>query len=59
MLLSYINDILCHSSRSNMEWFYKELVARFECKEPQWLSIRQPLDHLGTPYFRILKAFIS
>ena len=42
-----------------MEWFYKELVARFECKEPQWLSIRQPLDHLGTPYFRILKAFIS
>ena len=45
MLPSYTSDMLCQGSRSNAEWFYKELAAQFECKEPQWLGIRRPLDH--------------
>ena len=51
-LPSYVDDILCRSSRSNAEWFYKELAARSECKEPQWLSIRRQLDHLGMAVFQ-------
>ena len=51
LILLYVDDILCDGEEDDIKWFFKKLSTkhggRFECKEPAWLSIDTPIDHLG------------
>ena len=46
MVLSYCDDIMCHSRQSDMEWFFAQLSVRFDIKPPMYLSKGNMLDHL-------------
>ena len=45
-VLSYCDDIMCWGRRSDVEWFFTQLGARFDIKPPTYLSKDNMLDHL-------------
>ena len=46
-MLSYCDDLMCRGRRSDIEWFFAELSARFDIRPPTYLSKDTMLDHLG------------
>ena len=46
-MLSYCDDIMCRGRRSDVDWFFAQLGARFDIKEPTYLNKGNMLDHLG------------
>ena len=47
LLLLYVDDILCDGEEEDIQWFIARLRNRFKCKDEQWLTKDNPLDHLG------------
>lgn len=47
LVLLYVDDALADGEQEDVEWFFKELGKRFECKDPDWLAPGEPLDYLG------------
>ena len=46
-LVLVVDDILCRGSKEATEAFYKSLEARFECKDPSYLTEEVPLTYVG------------
>ena len=47
LVITYVDDVFVDGERADIEWFFKELDKRFDCKEAEWLSPINPVDHLG------------
>ena len=52
IVITYVDDLLVRAERADVEWFMAELAGRFDCKNPQYLDVGKPLDHLGMTVFR-------
>ena len=37
----------CDGEEEDIQWFIERLKSRFRCKDEQWLTKDNPLDHLG------------
>ena len=46
-LCSYVDDLLIKSDRATVEHVLKLIGERFQCKDPTFLGVGSPLDHLG------------
>ena len=47
LVLLYVDDILCDGAEEDCQWFIEKLAERFKCKDAEWLSMENQLDHLG------------
>mgnify|MGYP001278094828 FL=1 len=47
LVLLYVDDILCDGAEEDCQWFIEKLAERFKCKDSEWLSMENQLDHLG------------
>ena len=46
-IVLFCDDFLCRGSREVSEKFYTALAERFECKDPTWLSVEDPMTFTG------------
>ena len=44
LVITYVDDVFVDGERADIEWFFKELDKRFDCKEAEWLSPINPVD---------------
>ena len=47
VLLLYVDDILADGEPADVEWFFQTLAERFNCKDPEYLTMESGLDYLG------------
>ena len=47
VLLLYVDDILADGEPADVEWFFQILAERFNCKDPEYLTMESGLDYLG------------
>jgi hypothetical protein len=47
LIITYVDDVFADGERADIEWFFSELDKRFECKEAEWLTPTNAIDHLG------------
>ena len=47
LIITYVDDLAIKATESDAEWFMGLLRARFTCKDPEKLTVDQPLDYLG------------
>ena len=47
VLLLYVDDILADGESADVEWPFQLLADRFNCKDPEYLTIDSELDYLG------------
>ena len=50
-LATYVDDLLLRGPDKNVRSILDAVQARFKCKEPQFLTESNPLDHLGMLFF--------
>ena len=47
IIITYVDDVYADGERGDIEWFFEELDKRFECKDAEWLTPNNTVDHLG------------
>ena len=47
LIVTYVDDVFADGERHDIEWFFEALNKRFECKDAEWLTPTNTIDHLG------------
>ena len=55
-IVLFCDDFLCRGSREVSERFYAALAERFECKDPDWLSVDSTLTFTGMDISEVAEA---
>ena len=55
-IVLFCDDFLCRGNREVSERFYVALAERFECKDPDWLSVDSTLTFTGMDISEVAEA---
>ena len=47
LVLLYVDDVLGDGQREDVEWIFRALEERFECRDADWLTEGATVDYLG------------
>jgi len=47
LIIIYVDDLLMDGAMKNIEWFITKLRGRFECKDPEFLTLDNMIDYVG------------